>query len=659
MSVVDKLVELAADRNDEFAQVVREKGDFKIVDEKLHSMAQWLRLFMKSYEEYDYSLLYSKNVDVTTIELINYISICNGILDVSDGLFHVASKYFTNVPRRSNNKDFTRSRKANKKHDSHFKFNKNDKDYFKHSRAIFGQHPSNLNYPDEVKGFASWTFNDGRNIWGFDSDMYCNIYFDQEVSSYGIKFHVYYDEVRAFTETQIKYIDQLISLINKEVMKRRNKDCKAIGDWDENLELENKIAILKREIEIRYVIKEYHYLLHSVCELEEMLQANRITNYEDKYSEYLSYITNSIDEVYMMVSKCEQGGLEYFEAFSVEITNAIGNTYYQEKVSMYLIGQYRYHDIFKTVMDRACEKLGVETTHLNPDFYFVFYILKSIGEVAIEPEENYTSNKYTTNVVLGIDAAWTETQPSGVCLLKDDSYECVILKLSSSYDGFIKGDDSIKLKPLGSKPEIDNLINACNGETIDCIAIDMPLSNQLIEGRRSSERTISSAYGGKGAATHSPTSERPGKISLDLVNDFKEVGYKLSLANDVIRENALIEVYPHASIIEYLELDYRLPYKVGKKNSYKAWKHLLPEERTKKIITNLNMLIERLGRSVSNVSDFIPILDIEEDYNIWQLKAYEDMIDALICALTGLSYVTGNIRGYGEKDGTIWVPNKI
>lgn len=107
-----------------------------------------------------------------------------------------------------------------------------------------------------------------------------------------------------------------------------------------------------------------------------------------------------------------------------------------------------------------------------------------------------------------------------------------------------------------------------------------------------------------------------------------------------------------------MDLDYRLPYKVDKKNSYKEWKALIPEERTKKVIGNLNKIINKLRESILNVEDFLPLLDEEKEYRLWQLKAYEDMIDATICALTGVNYIVGNIKGYGEKDGTIWVPYK-
>jgi predicted RNase H-like nuclease len=38
------------------------------------------------------------------------------------------------------------------------------------------------------------------------------------------------------------------------------------------------------------------------------------------------------------------------------------------------------------------------------------------------------------------------------------------------------------------------------------------------------------------------------------------------------------------------------------------------------------------------------------------LKAFEDALDALICAIAGISYLTGNAIPYGDADSAIWLP---
>lgn len=262
-------------------------------------------------------------------------------------------------------------------------------------------------------------------------------------------------------------------------------------------------------------------------------------------------------------------------------------------------------------------------------------------------------------IVLGIDAAWTENHPSGVCLIRTiEDNSCEIIRASSSYSSFISSCNNVEVKPVGSKLVIGEIIGALKSFEFDCIAIDMPLSNELITSRRSSEGKISKYYGAKGAATHSPNSTRPGKLALDIVTEARELGYTLSLVGEESYDKSLIEVYPHASIIEYLDLDYRYMYKVSKKNKYNEWKDLKPEVRDDLLKTQLNKLIIYLKTRLINIDEFLPLLDLNKKYTGWQLKEYEDIIDSSFCALTGVDYMNRRTIGYGGLDGTIWVPDK-
>lgn len=137
--------------------------------------------------------------------------------------------------------------------------------------------------------------------------------------------------------------------------------------------------------------------------------------------------------------------------------------------------------------------------------------------------------------VLGIDAAWTIDQPSGVSLItSDDGVKCKLIRVSDSYNNFLHKTKSLTSKPYGSKPNLNNLLEGVEleGISIDCIAIDMPLSNELISGRRSCDNEVSKVYGSKGASTHSPNINRPGMISLDFVKSANELGYYLSTQNN-------------------------------------------------------------------------------------------------------------------------------
>ncbi|MDW7661693.1 MAG: DUF429 domain-containing protein [Bacillota bacterium] len=260
---------------------------------------------------------------------------------------------------------------------------------------------------------------------------------------------------------------------------------------------------------------------------------------------------------------------------------------------------------------------------------------------------------------LGIDAAWTNRQPSGVCLIKsEDGNQCKIIRLGRSYAEFESGDIEWNQKLANSTTSLSKILTTCSELVAlpDCIAVDMPISSYHIKSRRECETAISKEYGGRGASTHNPNEDRPGLISVELFNYIINSGYLWMTNGMDHKEKSLIEVYPHTAIIEYLGLDYRYEYKVSKKNKFKSWALLSPSQRQQKLIQNLNNLVSRLSIRVPNIYDFFIELNLETHYTQAQLKGYEDAIDSVICALIGIDYIMGNIIGYGNNEGTIWVP---
>ena len=55
----------------------------------------------------------------------------------------------------------------------------------------------------------------------------------------------------------------------------------------------------------------------------------------------------------------------------------------------------------------------------------------------------------------------------------------------------------------------------------------MPLATSPITSRRAADTAISSRFGPKGCAVHSPSTERPGAIADQLRADFAALGYRL------------------------------------------------------------------------------------------------------------------------------------
>ena len=86
-------------------------------------------------------------------------------------------------------------------------------------------------------------------------------------------------------------------------------------------------------------------------------------------------------------------------------------------------------------------------------------------------------------LVLGIDAAWTAHNPSGVALLQRAAEGWQCLALAPSYEAFLAlaagqpWDQNRKAQ--GSEPDPAALLEACKqlaGQPVDCVSVDMPLA---------------------------------------------------------------------------------------------------------------------------------------------------------------------------------------
>ena len=266
--------------------------------------------------------------------------------------------------------------------------------------------------------------------------------------------------------------------------------------------------------------------------------------------------------------------------------------------------------------------------------------------------------------VLGIDAAWTARNPSGVALVRtnpDQRWEHVAL--ASSYDAFVEiagGDDvhsNVRLdeRPRGGNPKPERLLGTAEkllcGEPVTVVSVDMPLSNTRITGRRAADRAISTKFGRYGCSTHTPSATRPGKLSEKLRKSLAGLGYRLAVSE---REaSAVIEVYPHPALLRLLQRTYRVPYKVG--NSLKYWPGLSRNQRSDQLIEEFGLIYAELTGVIQGIPDFLPASPYGG--SLASLKRYEDALDALICAWVGTRYLDNRAHPYGDQDAAIWVPN--
>jgi predicted RNase H-like nuclease len=257
-------------------------------------------------------------------------------------------------------------------------------------------------------------------------------------------------------------------------------------------------------------------------------------------------------------------------------------------------------------------------------------------------------------VALGIDAAWTATQPSGVALAVETAQGWRLKAVASSYARFrevaLAGEATSPAR--GEAPDPAALLDACRllaGRAPDLIAVDMPLALTPIVGRRTSDRAISSAFGAAKAATHSPSEVRPGKLADRLCEDFKRAGYGLCTA-DGVETPGIMEVYPHAALLALSGDKTRLTYKAGKTTTY--WRDLDRPERLVRLADVWRRIVELLETRIAGVAVALPLPEMRGR----ALKDFEDRLDAVVCAWVAIAALDGRARAFGDAESAIWVP---
>jgi predicted RNase H-like nuclease len=256
--------------------------------------------------------------------------------------------------------------------------------------------------------------------------------------------------------------------------------------------------------------------------------------------------------------------------------------------------------------------------------------------------------------VLGIDAAWTAKNASGYALaekfggrwrlraaassLRAFSRKC---GLDCNEDGLSQGL-SCAMRSLGGKP--------------DLIAVDMPMSRVDIVGRRKSDIEISKRFAAAKCATHSPSAERPGKVSGPFRAACEVEGYELIVSDERLPRLSLAEVYPHPALLRLMNAKERLPYKVGKTKIY--WRDATAETRRLSVLHSLKNIVEALDGIIAGVSACVePALAGAEGFAA--LKPAEDMIDAIVSAWVGTTILEGRAEAFGDKDSAIWIPRPL
>lgn len=260
--------------------------------------------------------------------------------------------------------------------------------------------------------------------------------------------------------------------------------------------------------------------------------------------------------------------------------------------------------------------------------------------------------------VLGIDAAWTAGQPSGVALVVEGRRGWTCAGVAPSYAGFVRlgsgaAVDWLATAVEGGEADAGALLDAASriapGVEVAVVAVDMPLARGRIVARRACDDAISSAFGGRGCGTHSPSALRPGPIADRLHRSFAARGFVL--ATGAARgERSLVEVFPHTALLALLRSAYRVPYKATRAGRY--WPGETPLVRRRRLLRAWRRILRALRARVAGMD--LPLPRIVPGQA--RMKRYEDALDALLCAWVGIEFLEGRARAYGDASAAVWTP---
>jgi predicted RNase H-like nuclease len=264
-------------------------------------------------------------------------------------------------------------------------------------------------------------------------------------------------------------------------------------------------------------------------------------------------------------------------------------------------------------------------------------------------------------VILGVDTAWTATEPSGVALLAGDCVGWRCLAVAPSYESFIAaaGGTSIgwtRSRFRGSMPNVRALLDASRtlaGGPVDLVSLDMPIANAPFSCRRVADNAISTAFGGRGCSAHSPSAVRPGEIGANLTRQLHDAGYRL--VTDADRPppgRGFIEVYPHPALLTLMKATYRVPYKVQKSRRY--WPQQSGRERIVNLLDEFRRIDTALRQHIDGIPEFLPA--VEDVPSLSALKRHEDALDALVCGWVAVEFLRGHARACGDGTAANWVP---
>jgi predicted RNase H-like nuclease len=107
--------------------------------------------------------------------------------------------------------------------------------------------------------------------------------------------------------------------------------------------------------------------------------------------------------------------------------------------------------------------------------------------------------------------------------------------------------------------------------------------------------------------------------------------------------------------VELFDARKRLPYKASKVRSY--WPEAFPADRRTRLYSQWREIAARLEREIAGVEAVLPPL--EATSKAWEIKAYEDTLDAIVCAWVAICALEGRAMPFGDENAAIWIPTSF
>lgn len=204
--------------------------------------------------------------------------------------------------------------------------------------------------------------------------------------------------------------------------------------------------------------------------------------------------------------------------------------------------------------------------------------------------------------ILGIDAAWTAAQPSGVALIQRHYGRWRCLAAAPSYPSFELLARAVACDwsqgGEAGQADVGRLIAAAEhlaGESLGVAAVDMPVSTADITGRRAADREVS-------RRSWAVTCECPTRSASRVATG---------------------------------------PALESRSGSRGCW------QSSRRSLTDLAVHIDGIS---------VPLPRPQDVETLSSLKRYEDAIDALVCCWVGSQYLDGLAVALGDETAAIWCP---